>query len=132
LHQKPEKSIEQILAEDGRYPPEAVRFVRDGLAHAINTCHPDAADDPNARRHVSGEQLCQSLRDLALERWGLMACSVLRRWNIHATRDFGEIVFLMVDNGWMQKEPDDKIDDFNSVYDFTEAFKDSFKIPPQL
>ena len=61
-----------------------------------------------------------------------MACSVLRRWNIHATRDFGEIVFLMVDNGWMQKEPDDKIDDFDSVYDFTEAFRDSFKIPPEL
>lgn len=132
MQNKPNKTIEEILRQDGRYPPEAVHFVRDGLAHAIKRFHPEVAGDPNARRHVSGGQLCQSLRELCLQRWGLMTCSVLRRWNINGTVDFGEIVFLMIDNGWMQKEPDDCLEDFDEVYDFDEAFAKKFDIPPDF
>ena len=118
------------MSEDGRYPLEAVRFVRDGLGVAVNRFHPEAAEDSTARRHVSGGQLCQGLRELALERWGFLARSVLNGWNVHTTRDFGEIVFLMVGNGWMQKEPDDCIEDFDNVYDFADVFEKDFKIPP--
>lgn len=132
MHKKPEKTVEQIIREDGRYRIDAIRFVRDGLTYAISKFHPEAARDPEARRHVSGAQLCESLRELALERWGFMSLSVLRSWNICCTRDFGELVFLMVENDWMQKEPDDAIEDFEGVYDFAEAFHDDFDIPPEL
>ena len=112
---------------DNRYPLEAVQFVREGLNHAVAKFHRDGAKAGTVR-HVSGAQLCEGLRELALKRWGLMAQSVLERWNIKRTRDFGEIVFLLVDNDWMQKEPHDSVEDFDNVYDFKEAFRQGFNM----
>ena len=124
---KPERSIEDIFSEDNRYPFEAVQFVREGLNHSVAKFHADGGESGTVR-HVSGPQLCTGLRELALNRWGMMARSVLEKWNIKQTRDFGEIVFLLVDNGWMQKEPSDQIDDFDNVYDFKEAFRQGFNL----
>ena len=125
--EKPEKSIEEIIVADGRYPLAAVQFVREGLNHTVSKWH-GPSSDPSGRRHVSGAQLCEGLRELALKRWGLMARQVLRRWHITSTRDFGEIVFLLVNNGWMQKEPEDSLEDFDDVYDFAVAFDRQFEI----
>ncbi|MBN1764398.1 MAG: hypothetical protein JW860_03995 [Sedimentisphaerales bacterium] len=133
---EPELTIEQIVQDDGRYPLKAVDFVRDGLRYTVEKSQPRARSrrtDPAARHqphHVSGQQLCQGLRDLALERWGLMARRVLAHWKITSTRDFGEIVFMLVNNGWMQKQPHDSIEDFDDVYDFHEAFDRNFDISP--
>src|SRR5205085_8285451 len=73
-------------------------------------------------RHVTGEQLCWGLRDMALERWGFMASSVLRHWNVNSTRDFGEMVFALIDAELLQKQRDDRVDDFESVFEFDAAF----------
>jgi len=51
---------------------------------------------------------------------------VLNSWGIKSTRDFGEIVYLMIENEWMSAQPGDKIDDFNDLYDFKAVFKDNF------
>ena len=118
---KAEKNIEQIIAEDGRYPLKAAQFISQALHYTVEKNHPEVAKT-GGKRHVSGSQLCEGIRELALKRWGMLARSVLGRWNINCTRDFGEIVFLLVNNGLMQKEPTDSIDDFNDVYDFAEAF----------
>jgi uncharacterized repeat protein (TIGR04138 family) len=128
MNQRPKKkTMEQILREDGRYPLAAVQFVRDGLEHAVTMYHGEglAADEP---RHVSGGQLCEALRDLASRRWGFLARSVLNRWRLRATRDFGEIVFLLVDHGYMQKQPEDAIEDFDDVFNFAEAFDGEYEI----
>ena len=124
---KPERSIEDIFSEDKRYPLEAVQFVREGLNHSVAKFHRDGGESGTVR-HVSGAQLCEGLRELALKRWGMMARSVLEKWNIKRTRDFGEIVFLLVDNGWMQKEPGDQLEDFDNVYDFRKAFRQGFNL----
>jgi uncharacterized repeat protein (TIGR04138 family) len=79
-------------------------------------------------RHVTGQQLCWAIRDIALERWGLMARGVLARWSIRRTEDIGAIIFALVENDWLQKQPTDSIDDFNSVFDFDEAFDHSYQI----
>jgi len=128
MSNKPEKNIEQFIREDGRFPLEAVQFVREALHHAVEKYHPDPSG-PSGQRHVSGAQLCEGIREVAMKRWGLMARPVLHRWNITTTRDFGEIVFLLVSNGWLQKESSDNIDDFNDVYDFAEVFEHSFEMP---
>lgn len=78
--------------------------------------------------HVSGEELCAGIRDLALERWGLMASTVLRTWGIQSTMDLGRMVFALVDNGILQKQPHDSIEDFRDVYDFDIAFDKSYRI----
>ncbi len=79
-------------------------------------------------RHVTGQQLCWALRDEALRRWGLMARTVLTRWNITRTEDIGAIIFALVDNGWLQKQPTDRLEDFSGVFDFKEAFEQAYRM----
>jgi uncharacterized repeat protein (TIGR04138 family) len=56
---------------------------------------------------------------------------VLRRWNITSTLDFGRIVFLLIEEGQMQKVEEDTLDDFKNVYDFKSAFETEYRIPSQ-
>ena len=126
MQNQPEKSVEQIIREDARYPLEAVQFIREGLNHTIEVFYPEKS--PGERQHVGGAELCKGIKRLATDRWGLMAQSVLKSWNITQTRDFGEIVFLLVNSGWMQKEDQDSINDFDHVFDFEEIFTQQFKI----
>ena len=114
------KKLEEIAKEDGRFSTGALKFVYEGLGYTAKK----AATEPN---HVTGQALCEGLKKLAIEKWGRLAMLVLNRWNIKTTRDFGEIVYLMIKHGWLSVQPTDSIDDFNDVYDFKTAFKDQFK-----
>jgi uncharacterized repeat protein (TIGR04138 family) len=89
----------------------------------------DKLGGPEAlNRHVTGQQLCHGIRDLALARWGLMASSVLRHWRIRATEDFGRMVFALVESGHLQKRSEDVLDDFKKVYDFRTAFDLGYQV----
>jgi uncharacterized repeat protein (TIGR04138 family) len=114
------KNLEQIAAEDGRYKLQAIRFVHEGLGYTAK----NVATEP---KHVNGETLCEGLKKLALEKWGRLAMLVLNTWGIKTTRDFGEIVWLMIRYERMSAQPTDSIDDFNDVFNFKTAFKDQFK-----
>ncbi|QDV92200.1 hypothetical protein RAS2_33140 [Phycisphaerae bacterium RAS2] len=113
-------SLMELLIK-GRLPSRIVKLIEDmgGIE--------ELADGMNL--HVSGADLCRGLRDLAIERWGMMAGTVLRHWGIRSTRDFGEMVFALVENGLLQKQPDDVIEDFDNVYDFRTAFDRNYRIP---
>jgi uncharacterized repeat protein (TIGR04138 family) len=107
------------------YPPQAIQFIRDGLAHTVKMVYGEGAGtDDDESRHVSGRQLCLGLRDYATKRYGLLARTVLRTWNVHSTEDFGRIVFAMIEARMMRKTDDDRIEDFERVFDFDEAFGD--------
>jgi uncharacterized repeat protein (TIGR04138 family) len=121
------KSLQDVIEELGVYPPEAFDFVQQGLTYTVNKLHGEVSD-PEQSRHVSGQQLCEGLREYALSQWGLMAGIVLRRWNIRTTFDFGRIVFALVNNGFMQKTDDDSVEDFRNVYRFDEAFEAGYRI----
>lgn len=113
----------------GTYTPESFLFVLEGLAHTVRVVHSDKVaiggdSDINESHHVSGRQLCMGLRDYALRRYGRLAGTVLRRWNVTSTDDFGRIVFAMVDAKKMHKRPEDTPDAFRDVFDFDEAFGD--------
>ena len=113
------KNLEQIAGEDRRYSAAAIRFVYEGLGYTAK----NVASEP---KHVSGQTLCGGLRELAVEKWGRLAMLVLNAWGLKTTRDFGEIVYLMIRHEWMSAQPTDTIDDFNNVYDFKAVFKDQF------
>ena len=50
-----------------------------------------------------------------------VARTVFRVWGIHATADFGELVFNLVEANLMSKTSDDRRSDFADVYDLDEA-----------
>jgi uncharacterized repeat protein (TIGR04138 family) len=114
------KSLESIAGKDGRYRSQALKFVLEGFDYT-------AKNIITERRHVSGQTLCQGLKEMAVEKWGRLAMLVLNSWNIKNTRDFGEIVYSLIEHKWMSAQPTDTIGDFNDVYDFKTAFKDQFK-----
>lgn len=119
---EPEKPLEQVIQEDGRYPAEAYAFLREGLAKSVKEVY--GQEESSGQHHVTGRQLCLSLKSLAAERWGLLARTVLGRWNIRATIDFGNMVYLMIQHGYMKKTDEDSLEDFRNVYTFAEAFRD--------
>jgi uncharacterized repeat protein (TIGR04138 family) len=121
------KLLEEVVDEVGLYPRDAYIFVQDGLGYTVNKIHGGRKKAPGSR-HVSGQDLCNGLREFALHRWGLMAGAVLDRWNVRRTLDFGKIVFALVDKGLMQKTDEDELDDFRDVYDFKSAFEAGYRI----
>ena len=90
----------------------------------------EAPTDSPPRRapHLTGQQLCQGIREYALEQYGLMAKIVLNSWGIRSTGDFGEIVYNLIAIGSMKKSPSDRREDFDNVYDFDEAFRQNFRM----
>ena len=114
------KNLEKLAREDGRFNPNGVRFVYEGLGYTVK----NIVDEPN---HVSGQTLCEGLKQLAVEKWGRLAMLVLNNWGIKTTRDFGEIVYMMIANKWMSAQPNDSIEDFDSVYNFKSVFKEQFE-----
>ncbi|MHC4776636.1 MAG: Minf_1886 family protein [Planctomycetota bacterium] len=111
----------RILAEVP-YPIEAFVFVREGLSYAVQRVHEDPEALEEEDRHITGQQLCLGLRELAIEKYGLLAPVVLEHWRVRRTFDFGRIVFAMIEAGLMTKTHRDSLEDFQAVYDFDEAF----------
>ena len=110
-----EEILEHLRDRNPRFHGKAYVFLLSSL-HAVL----EKMDEP---RHISGRELAQGVRDLALARYGLMARTVLEHWGIHSTDDLGEIVFAMVDCGVLTKREEDRLEDFRGLYDFEEVFE---------
>ncbi len=111
----------------GAYPLQAYEFVQQGLAYTVQRLY-GPPKNPRCARHVTGQQLCHGLRELAVRQWGFLAQTVLRRWNITSTIDFGQIVFSLARQKVMATTPSDSIEDFRNVYQFTKAFESAYRI----
>ena len=107
--------MDRIRVRESRYDEQAYLFVLSALEYAQTRL--------DVRRHITAAELSHSCRELALDRYGLMARIVLERWGIHSTSDFGEVVFALVDLGFLAKLPSDTREEFSDVYDFAGAFE---------
>ncbi len=106
--------VEEIYNRDKRYKPDAYEFVLQGLNFT--------QDKLKKQAHVTGRELAFGLRDYAIEQYGALAQRVLSHWGISQTRDFGEIVYSMIEKKLLSKSDEDYLSDFDSVYDFDSAF----------
>jgi len=77
-------------------------------------------------RHISGEELVHGVRDLAMDRYGPLARTVLEYWGIHSTEDLGDVVFALVDIGILVKQSEDRRQDFEDLFDFAEVFERNY------
>jgi uncharacterized repeat protein (TIGR04138 family) len=75
------------------------------------------------RRHITGRELAEACRDLALDRYGVMARLVLDHWGVRSTADIGDVVFTLVDLGLLISQPNDSRLDFADVFEFDRAFE---------
>jgi len=116
-----EAAFGEIRRRDGHYHERGYLFVLAALEFAQNRLP--------ARRHLSGAELARACRDFALEQFGLMARTVLAHWGIGATEELGRIVFMLIDVGLLARQPTDRIEDFERVYDFEEVFRTGYRWP---
>ncbi|MFA7255753.1 MAG: Minf_1886 family protein [Candidatus Omnitrophota bacterium] len=108
------KKIEEILEKNSSYKFEAYTFVLAALH--------DTVTGLKKPRHITGQELAQGIRKYALDQFGPMVMTVLHHWGIRKTLDFGKIVFALIDVQLLSKQPEDKLEDFDKVYEFEEAF----------
>ncbi|MCH8475779.1 MAG: hypothetical protein LAT55_11200 [Opitutales bacterium] len=111
--------VELIRKEDPRYERGAYTFIRHALDHTLKA---HAKDQEKTLRHVRGQELLEGIREFALDQFGPLSLTVLNEWGIHKCKDFGHIVFNLVDYGLLGKTEQDSIEDFVHGYDFDEAF----------
>ena len=121
--------IRRLVVNDPRYQAPAYYFLREALEHARK---PEPETRKTLRRHLTGREVLEGVRRLALEQYGPMARTVLAEWGIHRCEDIGELVFNMVDGNLLSKTDEDSRDDFKGVYDFHEAFTRPFLPPSKL
>ena len=113
------ESILRICRGDGRYAPQAYYFVFDALDYTIQRMH--------KMRHVTGRELLEGVRLYATENFGFMARSVLEEWGVRSTEDLGNIVFNLVEGELLSRTETDTRADFVDVFDFDDAFDQSFR-----
>ena len=106
--------IEGILERDPTYKFEAYTFVLAALHDTVSRLE--------TPRHITGQELALGISRYALDQFGPMVMTVLHHWGIRKTLDFGKIVFALIDVKLLSKQPEDKLEDFDKVYDFADVF----------
>ncbi len=110
--------LHRLRQRNPRYMGKAYLFVLSSLHHVM-----EHLESP---RHISGPELAEGVRSLALKEFGPMARTVLEHWGIHQTGDVGRIVFALVEEGVLVKEEEDRLDDFEDIFDFEKAFEQDY------
>jgi uncharacterized repeat protein (TIGR04138 family) len=105
--------LRRLVKERRRYPIEAYLF----LYQALDTAQKVVGE----KRHVSGPELLEGVRRLAVEQFGPLALMVFNHWGIRRTEDVGDMVFNLVDRDLMGKTDQDRREDFDAVFDFEEV-----------
>jgi len=106
--------MDRILVREPRFHEHAYLFV----LSALEFCQTRLPE----RRHITGRELAEACRDLALQRYGVLARMVLEHWGMTSTSDFGDVVFTLVDLGLLLSQATDTRDDFADVFEFADVF----------
>ncbi len=121
---------QQLLEHDPRFRIEAYEFVRDALEFAQEELGLGESLGSPGESHLSGQQLCEAIRQYGIEQYGYMAKVVLNSWGVTSTGDFGDVVYNLITIGLMKKSKSDRREDFDNCFDFDEAFQQQFQITP--
>ena len=101
-----------ILKKDARFDPRAYDFVLQVISEASES----------AKGHVTGAELLDWFRDLALDAYGPLSYAVLSDWGVHTCEDVGDIVFSLYNSKRIGKTDSDSPADFIGGFDFREEF----------
>lgn len=123
-----EEAIRQLCLKDKRYMPQAYQLVRLSLDLAQKNVHGEIKKSkvqPN--RHVTGPQLLEGFRQHVLETYGPMSYTLLHSWGIKKSVDVGHIVFNIIGTGMFGRSEEDRLEDFENLFDFKDAFLRPFE-----
>lgn len=107
--------MDRIRLREPRFDERAYLFV----LSALEFCQQHLDE----RRHISGRELALACRDLALEKFGVMARLVLEHWGLTSSADIGDVVFTLVELELLMSQPSDTREEFADVFDFDQSFE---------
>ena len=116
------EAVAVLTDADPRYHADAYSFLRDGLDLAVKVRKRQLGESG----HVTGQQVCEGLRQLATKCFGPMVPVVFEYWGIRKTDDFGEMVWNLIELGVFGRTENDSREDFRNVYSFHEAFVEPY------
>ncbi|MDH4038744.1 MAG: hypothetical protein OEX18_03655 [Candidatus Krumholzibacteria bacterium] len=100
-------AVDRIREGDARYKPDAYAFVMEAVDYTVRSL--------GVWRHVSAAELVEGLRRAACDRYGMLAFTVLEKWGVRTGSDVGEIVFQLIDEGFLSRQDDDSREAFDEV-----------------
>jgi len=118
-----DQAVIDAVKHDPRYAADAYHFLRDALDATMKTMQKRRKGEIN---HVSGAELCEGVREYALEQFGPMVPTIFEAWHIRTTRDIGEMVFNLIHTGAFSRSDSDRVEDFDKVFLFEDAFERPF------
>ena len=101
--------------------------MRQGLDHTVKELRKKETSKTERSRHVSGPELLHGIRGFALDQYGPLAKTVLNAWGLKRCRDFGDIVFNLIEYDVFAKTEKDRPEDFSDSYSFEDAFVKPFQ-----
>ena len=107
-----------ILKKDGRFDSRAYDFVLDVIRYASES----------AKGHVTGQELLDCFRNLALDAFGPLAYTVLNDWGVRCCEDVGAVVFNLYDAKRIGKTDSDSPEDFIGGFNFKHEFLDPYEV----
>ncbi len=113
-----ESKIDEIVEAHPPYDRDGYLFLLEAIEFTVT--------ELGERRHVSGRELLDGIREYGIKKFGPTTCLVFKHWGITETLDFGRMVFILVEHKLLRKTPEDSLEDFRNVYDFKEVFEDHY------
>lgn len=112
----------ELRRKDPRYSSDAYKFAFEALDYTLRKYL--KLETP---RHVSGPELCEGMRRLALEQFGFMAYDVWTSWGVRSTLDLGQLIFNLVEAKLLRATEEDKLEDFKDCFDIKKGLVEGFK-----
>jgi len=113
-----EQSVLTILKRDKRFDAQAYMFLKEALDFTLKRI---AEGNHGQARHVTGRELLEGFRDLALDQFGPMASTLMREWGVRKCLDVGDMVFHLIEEQVFGRQDSDRREDFSEVFDFEES-----------
>lgn len=114
--------VRELCREHPEYRADAYFFVADAVRFTVDR----ARRGGDAPRHVTGRELLDGFRELALGRFGPLTLDVVLDWGLLRSEDVGAVVFRMVEHGLLGANEQDSPEDFADGFDFETAFLSPF------
>ena len=118
-----EQSVASIIRREARYDGHAYFFLKESLDFTLKRVMEETG---GKGRHVSGKELLEGFRDLAIEQFGPMAVTLMDEWGVKEGRDVGNMVFQLIEEQVFGRQESDKPEDFDGVFDFQKALREPF------
>lgn len=116
-------AVKAVIARDQRFDLGAYYFLKDALDFTVKR----AMDNNNGQqRHVTASELLYGFRDLALQEFGPMACTMMSEWGITQCVDIGSMVFQLIEEGAFGKQDSDTPQDFANLFSLQETLAAPF------